>query len=170
MKKILPIVLILIGLAGGVGAGILLKPEPSDDLLAANPCGEISDEMTKVEDKKTKTAETDPGLDLEYVKLNNQFVVPVVKGDRVASLIVMSISIEVQPGSRDTVFEREPKIRDALLGALFDHASLGGFDGAFTSSAKLDTLRAAMVYEVQAILTDQIAKGVLITDLVRQDA
>ena len=49
MKKLLlPIVLLLVGIGAGVGAGILLKPAPDvtpeagEELLAANtPCGDI---------------------------------------------------------------------------------------------------------------------------------
>ena len=169
MKKLFPIILILLGLGGGIGAGIFLKPEPELDMAADHPCGELDNEGTPQKIVAEKQEDT-PNPDLEYVKLNNQFVVPVVKGERVASLVVMSISIEVQLGTKDTVFQREPKIRDAILSVLFDHAALGGFDGAFTSSAKLDTLRAALIYEVQGILTTEIAKNILITDLVRQDA
>jgi len=173
MKKLFPIILALIGLGAGVGAGIMFKPDPVEtgDEIADNPCGdpEHSDDKTAAKPAETKI-EDEVDSENEYVKLNNQFVVPVVKGESVSALVVMSVSVEVSLGNKEVVFKREPKIRDALLSVMFDHAALGGFDGAFTSSVKLDTLRAAMNREVQLILGDEIAKSILITDLVRQDA
>ena len=65
---------------------------------------------------------------MEYVKLSNQFVVPVVKGKTVVSLVVLSLSLEVPEGQKDAVFRREPKLRDSFLQVLFDHANIGGFD------------------------------------------
>ncbi|WP_420861734.1 flagellar basal body-associated FliL family protein [Algirhabdus cladophorae] len=168
MRKILPILLALIGLAGGVGAGVVLKPEP-ETLVANHPCGDL-ETMEKVEKVVQKEEQEEENSELEYVKLNNQFVVPVVKDNRVASLVIMSVSIEVTLGSKEVVFQREPKLRDAILTVLFDHAALGGFDGAFTSSAKLDTLRVALTNVTQEILTKDRAKSILITDLVRQDS
>jgi len=167
MRKLLPILLALLGLGGGIGAGLAMKSEP-DPAIAEHPCGDP--EHAEKEEKVAEKEEEEQPSDLEYVKLNNQFVVPVVKDNLVSSLVIMSISIEVVLGSKETVYLREPKLRDAILSVLFDHATLGGFDGAFTSSTKLDTLRATLKRTIEGILTKEIAKDVLITDLVRQDS
>jgi len=62
----------LIGLSVGVGAGVFLRPA-HEKALAANPCGELSQ---KVEEGATANEGV---ATREYVKLNNQFVVPVVR-------------------------------------------------------------------------------------------
>jgi hypothetical protein len=105
----------------------------------------------------------------EAAKLSNQFVVPVVRDDRVAAMVVMALSVEVTAGMTSTVFENEPKLRDALLLVLFDHANAGGFDGPFTELSNLETLRAALREAAQAELGADVV-DVLITDLARQDA
>jgi hypothetical protein len=81
----------------------------------------------------------------------------------------MSLSLEVAEGFQETVFGQEPKLRDAFLQIMFDHANTGGFDGAFTSSGKMETLRAALREVGQKLLGDQLV-GILIVDVVRQDA
>lgn len=168
MRKLIPIILALLGLGGGIGAGLVLKPEP-EVALAEHPCGDPN-AQAKEEKVAVKEVEEEQPSDLEYVKLSNQFVVPVVKDNLVSSMVIMSISIEVTLGSKEVVYQREPKLRDAILSVLFDHAALGGFDGAFTSSVKLDTLRSTLKRSVENILTSEIAKDILITDLVRQDS
>lgn len=162
MRKLFPILLALIGLAGGVGAGIALKPAPDQ--------AEHGDE-----EEKHDTAEASPSSegegedsDHEFVKLNNQFIVPVVINGRVNSLVVMSISLQVETGTREAVFAREPKLRDAFLQVMFDHANAGGFDGTFTTSEKLRGLRNALLEAAQKALGDTVS-DILIVDLVRQD-
>ena len=103
------------------------------------------------------------------MKLNNQFIVPVVEDGRVASLVVMSLSVEVRTGTREVVFAREPKLRDIFLQQLFDHANQGGFRGAFTNSNTMDVLRNALREAATPVLGDSLL-DVLITDIARQDA
>lgn len=162
MRKLFPILLALIGLAGGVGAGIALKP--------ASDQAEHGDEEEKHDTTEASPSSEDEGEDSdhEFVKLNNQFIVPVVINGRVNSLVVMSISLQVETGTREAVFAREPKLRDAFLQVMFDHANAGGFDGTFTTSEKLRGLRNALLEAAQKALGDTVS-DILIVDLVRQD-
>eukprot|EP00903_Cladosiphon_okamuranus_P021954 g20186.t1 len=130
----------------------------------AKPCGDAPPAMAAKEE-----AEEVPPEDREYVKLNNQFIVPVVTDGRVGALVVMSLSVEVKIGSRETVFLREPKLRDVFLQELFDHANQGGFKGAFTNSNTLDVLRNSLTEAGRNVLGDQLL-DVLITDIARQDS
>ena len=161
MGKILPVLLALIGIGAGVGAGVMLKPEPKLDEMG-NPCGEVPAKQD------AEPEEPEVPADVEYVKLNNQFIVPVVDEARVASMMVISISVEVAQGRREEVFAREPKIRDAFLQVFFDHANLGGFTGTFTASKNLDVLRRALRETSKNHFGDLIS-DVLITDIARQD-
>ena len=148
MKKILlPLVLSLVGLGVGVGAGILLRHPQAE---TAQP------------------AEAGPKEPPEYVKLNNQFVIPVVEAGQVASLVVISLSLEVKAGGTDMVFEREPKLRDVFLQVLFDHANSGGFQGSFTDGSNLVVLRQALKEVAFQVLGDTVS-DVLIVDIGRQD-
>ena len=162
MRKILPILLLMIGIGGGAAAGFMLKPSP--ELVEVNPCGDV--DMAEGGAEPGDDEEGEP-KDKEYVKLNNQFVVPVMADGRVASLVVMSLSVEVATGLRETVYAREPKLRDVFLQVLFDHANMGGFDGAFTNSNNMDILRNSL-WEASRKVMDGIT-DILITDVARQD-
>jgi len=162
LKKILPLVLLLVGVGAGVGAGVFLRP-------AEEKAGPIAEEISS--DKVTlQTEQKPPQPDLvrEYVKMNNQFVVPVVNGDRVQALVVIALSLEVPAGQKDAIYSREPKLRDSFLQVMFDHANVGGFDGAFTSANNLDVLRNALREAAQKDMGDQIS-DVLIVEIARQD-
>ena len=104
----------------------------------------------------------------EYARMSNQFVVPVVINERVSSLIVMSLSVEVETGGQEAVFSHEPRLRDAFLQVMFDHANMGGFDGAFTASSTMRLLRAALQDAADRVMRGHIS-DVLIVDIVRQD-
>lgn len=170
MGKLLPLILALVGTGAGVGAGVALRPEPQAEAKAdgelAYPCGEPSggDEG----EKGDKAGKADPDAAVDYVKLNNQFVIPVVTDGAVSALVVLAMSLEVIEGSREAVFEREPKLRDAFLQVLFDHANAGGFNGSFTDSAPMKTLRRALREAAHKVMGDTV-RDVLIIDIVRQD-
>ncbi|WP_432448414.1 flagellar basal body-associated FliL family protein [Aliiroseovarius marinus] len=163
MGKILPILLALIGLAAGVGGGIMLRPPP--EVVEINPCGEgeAAPKPAAEEDLEEEGATSS-----EFVKLNNQFVVPIIESEKVKGLVVLSLSIEVETGSREGVYQREPKLQDALLQTLFDHANRGGFDGVFTQSSRLDTLRTALTESARVVL-GPVVIDVEVTNIVRQD-
>ncbi|WP_146588187.1 flagellar basal body-associated FliL family protein [Puniceibacterium confluentis] len=164
MQKLLPIILALIGIGGGVGAGILLKPAaPEAAALADNCIVPEADPNAETAPDAVDTATRD------YVKLNNQFVVPVIADGRIAALVVLALSLEIENGSSDVVYQREPKIRDSFLQVLFDHANVGGFEGAFTESNKLDPLRRILLATAKDTLGG-IVSDVLITEINRQDS
>jgi len=168
MKLIVPLILLLVGVGGGVGAGLFLTAAPEDEMMMTdNPCGDghaVADAMMKDE----PSVEPVPLEDRAYAKMNNQFVVPVVINEHVASLVVMSLSIEVETGGQEAVFAQEPRLRDAFLQVMFDHANMGGFNGAFTASSNMRILREALKDAADNAMMGHIT-DVLITDIVRQD-
>lgn len=164
ISKILPIILLLVGLGGGVGAGLALRPEPEP----AAEVAEKSAEEKKEKDDEKAADEESAEPENEYVKLSNQFVIPLVSDGLVDALVVTSLSVEVTPGTRDIIFAHEPKIRDSFLQVLFDHANVGGFRGAFTDPGKLNQLRTALAEIAQRDIGD-IVQDVLILEIARQD-
>jgi flagellar protein FliL len=87
----------------------------------------------------------------------------------VTSLVIMSLSLEVTIGTSESIYAREPKLRDAMLQVMFDHANAGGFNGMFTDGANLVFLRKAFLEVSQKIIGDEV-KDVLISDISRQDS
>jgi hypothetical protein len=158
LRKLLPVLLVLVGCGAGAAAGILLRP--------AAPAAE--DAAADAPDKAEAHAEDAEEPQLEYVKLNNQFVVPVMSDGRVSSLVVVSLSLEVTPGQVERVYEMEPKLRDGMLQVLFDHANSGGFNGSFTDGANLVLLRKALLEAALRIFGKDVT-DVLIVDILRQD-
>lgn len=154
LSKLLPILLLVLGTGAGVGAGIFLAPDEGAEAHATPEPKDDHDE--------------EAGDSAKFVKLNNQFVVPILQQDRVAALVVVSLSLETSVAMSDRVFEREPKLRDAFLRVLFDHANMGGFNGAFTKPDTLDVLRSSLTDVARKEMGENV-RAVLITDISRQD-
>lgn len=182
MKRLLlPMLLALLGLGAGIGAGFMLRDTPdhaaSTDCATAhgveNPCGTTdatatADDTHAAEGDAHGESAGDGEATHDYVKLNNQFIVPIVQSGKVSGLVVLSLSLEVKLGASEKVFALEPKLRDMFLQVLFDHANSGGFDGAFTDTNRLDVLRHALFEAARKELAATVS-DVLITDIVRQD-
>ncbi len=160
MKALLPLIILIVFVGGGAGAGFFLRPAP-----------EIVEEAEPAEgeEKTEEEAEEEDDESLAFVKLNNQFIIPIVREDVVAALVVLSITLETGTESTEMLYAKEPKIRDAFLRVLFDHAYSGGFDGSFTTSPSLDALRYALLEAAHSQIGKEI-RDVLITDIVRQDS
>ena len=150
IRKLLPVILALLGLGIGVGAGYFLRPAPP---------------ATAPEHSAPVAAAEIP----EYAKLSNQFVVPVMVKGKVAAMVILSLSLEVKSGTTSAVYDAEPKLRDILLQVLFDHSNSGGFSGDYTDGATLLPLRKALLEAAKSVLKESVI-DVLIIDIVRQDS
>ncbi len=180
MKKLIPMLIALVGVLGGAGAGFILRPASDKgdpgamDSHAAPAEGEAdAGDHAAADSHDAAAPAADDGHDAEgsvpdYVKLSNQFVVPVVEEGRVAAMVILSLTLEVPIGASEAIYAREPKLRDAFLQVLFDHANAGGFRGAFTDGANLVILRKALLEAAQAAMPGSVS-DVLIADIVRQD-
>lgn len=158
ISKLIPVLFLMAGMGAGIGTALL---------LGKGPAGEADHAEAPVATPEQETSHG-PRDDVEYVRLSNQFVVPIMRGDAVSSLIVLSLSLETEPGLSETVFAREPKLRDGFLRVLFDHANMGGFDGAFTRADTMGALRQALNDVARAELGKAVL-DVLILDVARQD-
>ena len=177
MKFLVPLVLAFAGVGAGVGAGVVLRPDAdaatieteggdAHDASAAHDGGDAHGEEAA---GRAAADGHGGGGSAEYVELRNQFIVPVLKDSRVNSLVVLSVDLEVGLGQAEAVQRYEPKIRDAFLTVLFDHANAGGFEGNFTSSGAMDMLRGALREAGQKVVGNQMLTDVLITNIIRQD-
>ncbi|MGI1662057.1 flagellar basal body-associated FliL family protein [Palleronia sp. KMU-117] len=173
MGHVLAVVIVLLGLGAGIGAGMLLAP-PKEE---ARACDAVPEEDCTPEDGAVPSGPPPepgalpspaPGEAFDYVRLNNQFVIPVISGDSVAALVVISLTLEVTSGTNAAVFDREPRLRDAFLQVLFDFAYAGGFDGPFTQSSNLAALRRGLREAGQTVVGPDV-RDVLIVDIVRQE-
>jgi len=179
MKLLLPVLLAVIGLVGGAAAGWFLKPAPppepevcldaSGAELPPEDCPEhkaAADEAALGE--PTPEGEGDPADKSEFVKLERQFIVPVMADQKVAAMAVVGLSVEVAPGHVEDVLSREPRVRDALLRVLFDHAYSGGFNGDFTAEYVLRDLRRNLLTATRKVAGPNV-RDVLVEEIMRQD-
>lgn len=167
LRFLIPLLFTLAGLLAGLGLGQALRP------IATGPAtGSAPESAADIAGPETETDGTAPGADTasptEFVTLDNQFIVPILREGRVTSLVVMSLGLEVGEGSRKLVFAREPRLRDSFLQVMFDHANAGGFDGPFTEGSRLTLLRRTLVEAARPIL-GPVVRDVLITEVARQD-
>ncbi|RYH07484.1 flagellar basal body-associated FliL family protein [Tropicimonas sp. IMCC6043] len=187
MRLIFPIVLAMAGAGAGLGAGIILRPgaEATGEQAAGSAEQLDGHDASRTElawqDADPIVASTNDPLaagtpdphapavsDTEFTKLNNQFVVPVLRDGQVRSMVILSLSLETPVGRRERIFDREPRIRDTFLQVLFDHANAGGFDGDFTNGDRMDVLRGELRRSARQLLGPDVY-DILVTDIARQD-
>lgn len=155
MKKILIVLLPILGLAAGVGAGLALRPAPAPS---------ASDPMTA-----GASAEANPA-GYVAVPFAKSFVVPVLREGATVAMVVVSLAVEVEPEAAEEVRAAEPKLRDGFLKVLFLHANSGGFDGDFTSGQRIEDLKAALGKTLRTLLPLAPTGAVLITEIARQES
>ncbi|MDW3223533.1 MAG: flagellar basal body-associated FliL family protein [Paracoccaceae bacterium] len=171
MKKLLPIIMLLIGSGAGVGAGIFMRPPPTavdQENAMIDPIGS-EQELDEVEASANIPGAASSAEGMEYVKLPNQFVVPLVEKDRISAMVVMALSVEVAAGASTEVIDKEPKLRDEFLRVLFDYATIGGFSGSFINNENLDVLRSDLREAAKRVMGSDVANDVLIFEIARQD-
>lgn len=172
MKFLIPLVLALVGLVGGAAAGYFLKPAPHlepapclDEHGAAQPpeaCA--SEEELAMLGEPTEEAD---GL-TAYVDMERQFIIPLVAEGRVDALMVMTLAIEVDSAAYEEVALKKPKLRDAMLKSLFDHAYSGGFNGDFTAEYVMRDLRRSLIAASRRVAGEPV-RNVLVTDIIKQE-
>ncbi len=154
LGKILPLLLIVAGIAGGIGSGLYLRPDPpSDDAIAAAP------------DIPLPAGET-----MTSFEFPNQFMVPLVVEGRITGTMVLKLALEIPDSQHAAIAANAARLRDALLQVMFDHANSGGFEGTFTDHSKLGVLRRALLEASVKITGPGTVSRVLITDILRTGA
>jgi hypothetical protein len=154
---LVPVVALAAGLAIGAGGAFFTMPDEPEDHAEGG--------------EATPAAAPPPMPDepTEFAPIGNQFVVPVLRDGLVRSLVLVSVTLEVSEGTTTQVYAIEPRLRDAFLQVLFDHANTGGFDDRFTQADRMSLLRQALRESADRML-GPIVRDVLIVDIVRQEA
>jgi len=157
MRRLLPLLLPLLALAIGLGAGWVLRPAPADPVVstAAPP--------------PPPPANGRPPQGAEVLRLPAQFLIPLIGEGRVRAMVVMGLALELLPGHGVDLPRHEARLRAVFLQILFDHANTGGFDGVFTSGEQLQGLRRTLLDAARFELGSKV-HDVLITELVRQES
>jgi len=165
LKKIMPLLALIFGLAGGGAAAIFLAPPPEDQPMSQNEA------TTPDAQSETSSDDLQDGASdsFEIVKLPSQFVVPVIMDNRVRAMVILTVALEVEVGQGDRVRALEPKLRDEFLAELFSLAALDGFKDEMISRKTLELVKRALSVRSSEVLDLQNV-NVLVTDMARQDA
>ncbi len=172
--KLIPIAFLILGMAAGAAAALFLeKPDVSAaEQAAADGNTPLEEGERKYASENGKDGPPKSGKDgpaqKEYVRLANQFVVPVVERGEIRSLVLLTLSIETAPGHQEEIFSKQPKLRDSFLEVLFDYSNTGGFAGTFTNTSALQSLKSELTAVARRELGDFV-EAVLIEDIMRQD-
>lgn len=154
MKKLLPILIIVIGIAAGAGAGMFLKPAPVSD-----PVSNHADNGSTEQDEKAERS---------FVKIGKQTIVPVVNDGETRALMLFELAVDVPATRVDQVHEMEPRLRDAFLRELFQMSYTGAFLTNFTEERVIEELRRNLTNAARTYLGHNQAE-VLILDVMRQE-
>ena len=163
LKKIMPLIALLLGLAGGGTAAIVLAP--AKDTEAGHDGNSETTHQPAATDESADPATPDS---MEIVKLPSQFVVPVILDNRVRAMVILTVALEVETGQGDRVRALEPKLRDEFLAELFNLAALDGFRDDLISRKTLELVKHALTARSTEVLGTKDVT-VLITDMARQD-
>ena len=162
MKRLLPVILAIVGLAAGLGAGIFLQPQDPAETSATAMVAPTDGDLAP------PAAQDSAPEDTEVLRLPNQFLVPLIGESGVRAMVVLGLALELRSDHRVDLQRHETRIRAVFLQLLFDHANLGGFDGLFTSGEQLQSLRRTLLEAARSEF-GEVVRDVLITELVRQE-
>lgn len=169
MKKIfLPLVLIIFGGAAGTGAGLFLGGASSGEAneqieASSSDAAAVENSADSGNQASSSTSEA-----VDYFKIPNQFIVPIIHHGKMTGMVIMSLAIEGDASIREEIFKKAPKLRDAFLRVMFDHANIGGFDGNFIETGPMQLLQDSLKVRAQSLLGDLVYE-VLILEIARQE-
>jgi hypothetical protein len=162
------VVMIVAVVAGGMGASFYKGVSASDA-----PGHEEDGHSEKKSDDKKKGGDdhgksSDDGGTTTYMKFKRQFVIPVMKENKIKSLVIMNFNIELNDAAPPNSFNLEPKLRDAFMRSLLNLSNEGVFDDDLTSPETFDYIRETLVGSARGILSQGV-ENVLILDVAKRD-
>ena len=170
MKKILPVLIAVIGLVGGVVAGTVLKPAAAETTEGPMAEGHSDDHSEKQASDHSDGhgEESDKSDEYIYVGMEKPFFAPIVTGNNSGALVRIDIHLEI-PGSLEEAARRhEPKLRDAFLKAVLNFSEDGGF-GRVHSGEGFEALRDDFLVNARKVLGPKV-KNVLIGEILTRES
>ena len=179
IRKLIFVLSLALAATGGLLSGEYLRGRAGDVVPAGSELtatGEQADHAKQVGAQGDADGGQGPkqGKDadrseMSYYRFPTQFFVPVMHGDRLDGMMVLTLTVEMPESEEEEVYRHEFRLRDALLRSLMIHANTGGFDGNFTLDARLRRLRESLLAAATGV-TDGLVTDVLIEDIARQNA
>ena len=122
MKQIIPAIIAAVFVILGAGGGLFLKGAFSGGEASAGSSAEHGAKASGGHGGSghgsDKSAGGELSGDVTYFKFNREFVVPVTHGERVDSLVIINLNLEIDESVSSTLFGMEPKLRDNVMSTL----------------------------------------------------
>jgi len=181
MKKLLPIIIALVGLGGGLAGGTAMKPQSNevdhsddgkhtvaDGKGSTGEHGKTNDHASAT-DSHGNTADGHGVSDeLIYVGLAKPFFVPVLRRDNNNVLVRLDIHLEVPDSLKSSVEKHEPKLRDAFLRTVMNFSHDGGFTRVHDGEG-FTILRDDLLVSARKVLGSKV-KTVLIGEILTRES
>ena len=173
MKLIITSLVAIIFIAAGSFAGIVLKTPSNASASATDDHGDDhgGDHGDDHGKKKKDSHGDDHGKssgDSAYYKFSREFVVPIMRGGQVKSLVILHISLETDSATTEKLFSEEPKLRDNIMTTLIGLSNDGRTLERPTEVSNYETIRAMVLMNLKDAISDKI-QNVLIVDVAKQD-
>ena len=105
---------------------------------------------------------------MQYFSFNREFIVPLMVNQRVESLVIININLEVQSSTLDKLFSIKPKLRDNIMTTLVALSNDGKTLVEPTNVDSYETIRSVILTNLSSVVASGI-ENVLIMDLAKQD-
>lgn len=178
MKLIVTSLVAIIFVAAGSFAAVVLKTpsEASASYAEAGDGEHHDDDHGDDHGKKPKKADThDDGHGSKassgssaYYKFSREFVVPIMRGGQVTSLVILHISLETDSATSEKLFSEEPKLRDNIMTTLIGLSNDGRTLEEPTNISNYETIRSMILMNLKDSIDDGI-QNVLIVDMAKQN-
>lgn len=106
--------------------------------------------------------------DVSYFSFSREFVVPLMRDNRVDSLVILNLNLEVNNDYADKLFSLEPKLRDNIMTTLISLSNDGTTLDSPTNTESYETIRSVVLHNLQSVVSTGI-ENVLILDMAKQD-
>jgi len=176
MKLIVTSLVAIIFVAAGSFAAVVLKT-PSEASAASVAAADDYQEDDHGDDhgKSDKKAKKDDSYGKKpssgnsaYYKFSREFVVPIMRGGQVNSLVILHISLETDSATSERLFSEEPKLRDNIMTTLIALSNDGRTLEQPTDINNYETIRSMILMNLKDSIDDGI-QNVLIVDMAKQN-
>lgn len=175
MKQIIPGIIAAIFVVLGAGGALFMKGAFSSDGEASSSADGHGEKASGHGDAKGgghgggHGGKSGAGMsgDVEYYKFSREFVVPITEGERVDSLVIINLNLEIDKSVSDQVYGMEPKLRDNIMSTLIRLSNEGNTLGDLTNPENYETIRSMILANLREVLPTGL-ENVLILDMAKQ--
>lgn len=185
MKKLLTPILLIVGIFAGSFGANFLKGSPAEPPAAESEeygeDGSAKGDDAKGDKKKDKKKEgkskkENDGYGSEgeggvaYFKFSREFIIPLMEGRELESLVILNINLEVDASVSATLFSQEPKLRDNVMTTLIELSNDGRTLETIASVESYETIRSMVLKNLkEKEVSGEGILNVLIVDVGKQD-